>query len=258
MLTVVFISCSLLIPLSFVGVMVTREIAQNYLIIESEWPKLVHNFDQAQVDRLLQNNPKLKIFAEHIDFSKLTQGINELAGTLTRFLLEMAQNTFLNITNIALHSLLIVFFMYFFLKDGQVLKKRLQAIIPLNYKDEKAIAIKLKKVTEGIVFNTFLSGFIEGSWGAILFLITGLPSPFFWGVMMVALSIIPLVGANTVLLPAGIILLLTGSVVKGLIILIFGSGLIIVNQNFIKPKFDGKLSGMHPAIVVISSLGGMY
>jgi predicted PurR-regulated permease PerM len=68
---------------------------------------------------------------------------------------------------------------------------------------------------------------------------------------------IPLLGANTILLPAAIYKFIIGDTITGVVILIIGCGVILVNQNLIKPKLDGKKSGIHPAIVFISSMGGL-
>ena len=74
---------------------------------------------------------------------------------------------------------------------------------------------------------------------------------------MIVLSLIPLVGANTILVPAVIILFAAGNMSGALILLIFGVGVIIINQNIIRPRLDGHKSGMHPAIVFLASMGGL-
>ena len=257
-LTILIVIVVLLIPLGFVSTMVTKEVAHNYELVKTEWPKIEAEFESGRIDSLLTNNKYLKAVSSRVDTNKLGEKVGELVTEITRSFFDIAQSTLLSITNVAFHLLMIVFFMYFMLVDGRALRSRLQFLIPMDDNDEAAVMRKLTQVTEGIVFNTFLAGLVEGTWGGILLAIAGVPSPFFWGTMMVALSIIPLVGANSVLFPAGVILLSIGHVWQGLLVLILGTGLILINQNFIKPKLDGKRSGMHPAIVVIASLGGMF
>jgi len=68
---------------------------------------------------------------------------------------------------------------------------------------------------------------------------------------------IPIVGANAILMPTAIILFLSGDVVSGLIVLIIGSGGILISQNLIKPKVVGDKMKMHSAIVLLSMVGGI-
>jgi predicted PurR-regulated permease PerM len=55
---------------------------------------------------------------------------------------------------------------------------------------------------------------LQGVLGGILFAIMGIPSPIFWGAIMAFLALIPLVGAFIVYIPAGIIRISGGSLVK--------------------------------------------
>jgi predicted PurR-regulated permease PerM len=141
--------------------------------------------------------------------------------------------------------------------DGDALIKRLQYLIPLKDEDESALIAGIVKVTDGIVFNSFLLGIIEGAYGGLLFAIMGVPSPVFWGMIMAGLSIIPLVGTNTVMVPAAIIYLLIGDYTTGIVLLTAGTGVILVNQNIIRPRLDANRSGMHTVLALIASLGGL-
>ncbi|MDF1550762.1 MAG: AI-2E family transporter, partial [Bacteroidales bacterium] len=141
--------------------------------------------------------------------------------------------------------------------DGNKLIERIQYLVPLKDTEEKKMLEKLEKVTDAIVLNTFMLGFIEGAYGGILFSILGVSSPVFWGMLMAFLSIIPLVGANTVLVPMAVFQMLIGNVSTGVLILVIGTGAIIINQNIIRPRLDGHRSGMHPAIMFLASMGGL-
>lgn len=257
-ITIFIVLVVLFIPLTFVGTMVTKEIAYNYKLISTELPSWKKEFDNGAIQQYVDKNEKLKTVVDNLDMVKLRTQLEEAFKTVTGILFRVAQETILSITNVAFHALMIVFFLFFFLAQGDVLQRKLQYLIPFDDHDEREFMNKMRSVTEGIVFNTFLMGAIEGTWGGVLLAIAGVPSPFFWGTLMVLLSIIPLVGANAILLPIGIILLLIGNVWQGLLILLLGVGLVTVNQNFIKPRLDGHRSGMHPAIIVIASLGGMF
>ena len=116
---------------------------------------------------------------------------------------------------------------------------------------------ELVKTMRATVYGTLVIGVLEGTYGGILFALLDIPSPILWGCLMILLSILPLVGTNAVLFPAALFHLITGNWTGGLLLLILGSGAILVSQNIIRPKFVGTRSGVHPAIIVVSTIGGI-
>jgi len=169
----------------------------------------------------------------------------------------LIQKTFINVGMIMVHFFIVMFLLYYLLADGKTLIAKIQYLLPLKDSDERELFDKLEQVTDALIVNTFMIGIIEGTFGGVLFAILGIPSPFFWGTIMVFLSIIPLVGANSILIPMAIIQLAVGNFWTGMIILIVGVGAILINQNIIRPRLDGHKSGMHPAIMFLASMGGL-
>jgi predicted PurR-regulated permease PerM len=100
-------------------------------------------------------------------------------------------------------------------------------------------------------------GAIQGLLGGLAFWIAGVPSPAIWGLIMILLSIIPMIGSTIVWLPAGIILLLVGDVWQGIFILSVGVGVISVIDNILRPKLVGKDTQMHPLLIFFATLGGI-
>ena len=141
--------------------------------------------------------------------------------------------------------------------DGKKLISKIHSVSPFDRNDEKKGMDELIKITDTIVIYTFLIGVAEGIYGGTLFAILGISSPFFWGILMVILSMIPIVGANTIILPAALIQFVMGNYGNGFILLFLGAGLIIINQNIIKPKLTGDRTGLHPVLMFIASLGGI-
>ena len=100
-------------------------------------------------------------------------------------------------------------------------------------------------------------GSVQGLLGGIFFALLGLDAPAFWGVMMTACSLIPLVGPTAIWLPTAIILLLTGAVTKGIILLVLGTFGIALVDNFLRPVLVGRETRIPDFIVLLSTLGGI-
>jgi predicted PurR-regulated permease PerM len=71
------------------------------------------------------------------------------------------------------------------------------------------------------------------------------------------LSMIPLIGTNIVLIPTGLITLFSGRPAAGLIIMITGAVGVAITQNVVKPKLLGDRTGLHPALALLATIGGI-
>jgi predicted PurR-regulated permease PerM len=103
------------------------------------------------------------------------------------------------------------------------------------------------------VVIALLHGFV----GGLMFWILGLPSPVFWGAMMAFLSFLPILGAFVVYLPAGAILLLTGSPVKGIVLIVVGTVVVGQIDNIVRPLLVSGKTGMHTMLLFVSIMGGV-
>ncbi len=235
--------------------MVSKEIGNTYVLFTQNWTTvkeyIVHLPDKAS------SIPALEGLLKDVDWREVANRAGDMLSSSISFIMRVVQATFINAGIILVHFFIVLFLFYYLLLDGNALVKRLHYLLPLKDADEREMIKKFEQVTDAIVINTFLLGFLEGAYGGTLFAILGIPSPFFWGMLMAFLSIIPLVGANTVLLPMALIQFILGNIWSGIIILVLGSGAIIIDQNIIRPKLDGAKSGIHPAIMFLASMGGL-
>lgn len=255
MLTLLLVLFVMVIPMTFVGFMVSKEVGSTYISFTENWPQ-IQNYIREIPDKA-KEIPAFERALEHINWDEVAKGAQKLATTVAGFIFTLIQNTFINIGVLFVHFFIVMFLLYYLLADGKTLVKKIQYLLPLNDEDERKLFFRMEDVTDALIINTFMIGIIEGTYGGILFAFLGIPSPFFWGTMMVFLSIIPLVGANTILVPMGIIQIAIGNIGAGIIILVIGTGAILVNQNIIRPRLDGHRSGMHPAIMFLASMGGL-
>jgi predicted PurR-regulated permease PerM len=98
---------------------------------------------------------------------------------------------------------------------------------------------------------------LQGVLGGALFAIMGISSPIFWGAIMAFLAIIPIVGASIVYIPAGIILIIGGSYVKGIIVIAIGSLVISQTDQVVRPLLISGRAEMHPLLLFFSIMGGI-
>ena len=98
--------------------------------------------------------------------------------------------------------------------------------MPLGNDIEKALYDKFISTSRATLKGTILLGVIQGILGGVIILFVGIPSVFFWTLVMVVLSIIPAVGPLIVLLPITVYMIFFGS---GWQIAVLVLGMIVVS-----------------------------
>lgn len=183
---------------------------------------------------------------------KLAEWSSAISGYAYRILTSWGQNTL----QFVIQFFIMLYALYYFIKDGDSILKQLMYIAPLGDKNEKKLYTDFVSTSKATLKGTLLIGLIQGTLGAVAFLITGIPGFAFWGLVMVILSIIPSVGASLVLIPAAIIMLLLGNIWQAIVIIIF---VVIVSlvDNFLRVPLVGKDIQMHPLFIFFATLGGL-
>jgi predicted PurR-regulated permease PerM len=100
---------------------------------------------------------------------------------------------------------IMLFLLYFFLRDGDVMMARAQSLIPLDDARKVRLFHQLSNVTRAIVFGTSMTALAQGILIGIGFAIADLPSPVVFGVLAALLSMLPVGGAGFVWAPAAVL-----------------------------------------------------
>ncbi len=259
-LTLGVIVLLVVIPISILGILAYTEliaIAARYSAITREVSSAIARFSEAGLGGLLELFPVFEPYMDHIEQFSLQEILRDVMQVGSEFLLQAFQSSFVGAARTVGAGLLGLLLMFFFLLDGEKLVTSISAVIPMEQRDIDYISSETVQVTSATLVSTVLIGFFEGVYGAFLFLLIGIPSPFLWGLIMMVLSVIPLVGTNFVFVPTILILALSGRWVAAFVLLVFGVGGVGISQNLIKPKLLGTRSGLHPAVVLLATLGGI-
>jgi predicted PurR-regulated permease PerM len=155
------------------------------------------------------------------------------------------------------HVSLMLYAMFFFLKDGRAILDRILYYIPLPTEDEDRMVGRFVSVARATLRGTLVIGVVQGGLAGLAFALVGIPSAVFWGTLMAVLSMIPAVGTALVWLPATIYLLATGSVGRGLFLLAFCGLVVGMADNLLRPRLVGQDTKMHDLLILFSTLGGL-
>ena len=221
------------------------------------WSGTLESLSAEEFFEWFESIPVLGRLTEFLDVETLSSSLNDLLDQGSSLVLNLTRKSLMSISGILFHLFILSLLTFFLFREGERLSSRIRGLLPLADSDTDELLSELKNTTSATLISTFLIGVMEGIAGALLFLVFGLPSPLLFGLVIMVISLVPLVGANLILVPAGIVLLLMGRPFAGIAMTVIGVGFVTVTQNIIKPKLLGNRSGLHPALALISILGGI-
>ena len=151
----------------------------------------------------------------------------------------------------------VIFTMYYLFRDGDKIFTTIRDSLPLNQEQATAIMARTRDVIGASVYGVMAIAIIQGTLGGFAFWALGVPSAIVWGVVMVFLSMIPMLGAFLVWVPAAAYLGLTGHPVKALLMVLWGALVIGTADNFLRPKLVGERTKLHELLIFFAVLGGL-
>lgn len=176
------------------------------------------------------------------------------AGT---FLLRRAQDATLGTISFIFSAFVLLYCMFYFYIDGPALLTAIRKNIPLSGSDQDQILGKFISVTRATLKGVLFIATIQGAINGFGFWIVGIKGWIFWTVVMIVLSIVPMIGAAIVWIPALGYLLLTGQWVQAVVLFVI-CGLISGSvDNVLRPRLVGKDTQMHDLLIFFSTMGGL-
>ena len=167
--------------------------------------------------------------------------------------LSLGQNTFQFV--VALFVML--YLLFFLLRDGDVLSRRIREAIPLQRERQRNLAVRFTTVIRATIKGNLVVALVQGILGWLIFAILGVEAPVLLGVLIALLSLLPAVGAPVVWAPVALYLFATGQVWQAITLTLFGALVIGSADNILRPILVGKDTKLPDYIVLISTLGGI-
>jgi predicted PurR-regulated permease PerM len=247
LVTVIFVTVAIILPLVFVTEQVISEAVSAVNTVRSP------EFRQ-RIDAGLKSHPRL---ASGIDWLQARVNIGEQVQSLAGSAGAKIPAAFAG-SLAGLGQLFIALFtLFFFLRDFELFVNALRSVIPLSAKDADEVLHRVRLTIDASVRGRVLIAVIQGFLGGMMFWILGLPAPLLWGTVMVLLSLVPMLGAFLVWVPAALILALSGHAGKALILTAWGIVVIGTADNFLYPILVGKDIRLHTVVIFFAVLGGV-
>ena len=207
------------------------------------------------VDRLLEGVPFLESLRPYQE--QLVQKLGEVAGSMGGFVVRGLTDVTTATVRIVFLLFVMLYAMFFFLKDGRGVLNKILYYLPLSDADERRMLDRFVSVTRAMVKGTFLIGVVQGGLAGLGFWVAGIPSAAFWGTVMAVLSIVPGIGSGLVWLPACIYLLAADRIAPGIGLLLWCGVVVGTLDNLMRPWLVGRDTRMPDLMILLGTLGGL-
>jgi predicted PurR-regulated permease PerM len=253
-LTMVIIVAAVLVPAFLIASAVVRQAAKLYASIQSG--QIDTAAPIAWIEAIM---PQVVEIANQvgIQLGSIQHNLTTLAVQASQQLGSSALGAGQEAVRFTAMFLLMLYLLFFFLRDGRRLLELIIHALPIGDERERQLLAKFAEVSRATVRGTLLVGMAQGTLGGLLFWVLGIDAAAFWGVIMMVLSLVPALGPALVWLPAAIILFASGAFLRAIILVASGVVIIGLVDNLLRPILVGRDTKMPDYLVLVSTLGGL-
>ena len=189
--------------------------------------------------------------------ASLGEPLSDAVRTGMRGLLGGALGVLGGVPGAFVGGVVFLFALFAFLRDGDRFVRWLKRAAPLS----AATADALVRRTDALLWAAVVGNVVVAGVQAILtvagFLVLGVDNVVFWGVATFLLSLLPIIGASIVWLPAVGYLLLVGNVPEAVGLFVYGTVVISGSDNLVRPLSMRRGTDLNSAVLVVGIFGGV-
>jgi predicted PurR-regulated permease PerM len=181
----------------------------------------------------------------------------EASRSVLQSLASLGGKVFLGAVGTVVGFVLMVFMLFFFIRDGEEMVATARELIPMSQAYKAKLFNHLAGVTRAMVYGTGLTALLQGILVGVAFLIVGLPSPVVFGVLAALAALLPIGGTALVWAPAAIVLAVQGRWGAAVFVAIWGALLVSLVDNVVRPMLVAGRAAVGTLTVFIGVLGGI-
>ncbi len=190
--------------------------------------------------------------------ARIMESVGTAAKAAGAFLVAGASRIGAGTAAFILDLFIMLYGMFYFLRDGRLILQKIFYYTPLNHDDEVQVLQRLTSVTRATIKGTLLIGVIQGALAGIGFWVAGIEGAAFWGTLMAFLSVVPGIGAALVWVPAVIYLYIVGQSLTATLLLAWCLAGVGTIDNVLRPTLVGKDAKMPDLLILVGTLGGLF
>ena len=204
-------------------------------------------------DWLLKRMPYLPAISGTEVKAMLLKGFGDFSSSMAFQLGGLLKNTLAVLLNL----LIMLVSLFFFFRSGESYYRTAMELLPFTLEQKRAIALKFHDTFTAVINGVFLIALLQGTMTGVGFALFGVPFAVFWGFLAAILALLPIGGAALVWLPGAAYLYLSGSTLHSILLALWGTLLVSLPDNFLKPLIIGKKAKISSFFLFLGILGGL-
>jgi predicted PurR-regulated permease PerM len=241
-------------PLAIVGVVFARQVAA--ILSNMSKSNLSYNELLQRLDTVPVIGGAVRWIRDSAPVSadQIQGWLVEGAQTVLKTAASMGGSLALGIMGSLVGFFMMLFLLFFLLRDGRALLKRLIGFIPMEPRPRGQLISYLGAVTRAVVFGSVATALIQGICAGVGFALVGLPSPVVFAVLATMAAFLP-VGSALVLVPAVLYLMFQGHWGAAIFLGIWSAGVGVID-NILRPFLTATQAEVSTLAVFVGAIGG--
>jgi len=258
LLSVLAVLFTVLIPLSiFVNISIAQfQIFYRDITAFSQGGSGVYDVVVSSFDRINLLLAKIPYIDYRLSVENMQALLQQNLAPLANFLLSSSVNVGVSFAQSLPMLIVFVYLIWYGFPEYDRFIHFAKRLSPLSESLDNLYLERITAMIKGIAKGTFTIALVQGGIAAISLWVAGVPYVFFWFVVLVILSVLPL-GASLITVPAAAVLFLLGNFWPAIFILIVQFVITSTIDNIMRPYLIPKEAELHPVLLLLSFIGGI-
>ena len=228
-----------LVPISLIVWMVVNQVQDIALAPESVVEPLKH------IAALIHDKTGYNLWQE--------KNITSLVGVIP----HLGQWVLGSIMDFGINIIVLMFVLYFMLIGGYRMEDYFRDLLPFNHSTSRSVMREVHMIVRSNAIGIPLLAIIQGIVAYISYVIFGVPSALFWGVLTCFATIIPIVGTALIWVPLSVYLALSGGWGNAIGLTLYGTIVITHVDNVVRFMMQKKMADTHPLVTIFGVIIGL-
>jgi predicted PurR-regulated permease PerM len=194
----------------------------------------------------------------HIEGLQLSESIAQVTAWLGGWFRGIVVGLGRSIPGLFMNGMVALVIIYVFLpRYKSPGKQEILEIVPFPPEITQLFMDKIDIMVKAMFKGTFVIAIAQGLAMGLVLWIAGVPFVFFFTLVSMLLSLVPLIGVSLVAWPVGIFLLLIGNTWQGVFVIAAFLVFVANIDTVLRPYLIPKGAQLNPALVILSVFGGL-
>lgn len=158
---------------------------------------------------------------------------------------------------LVVNTLVMVVALYFLLAEGHRLLEWLDEVTPLDPGQFRELLATFNGAVGAVVVSAVATAGAQAALAFVGFLVAGVPQPAFFASLTFVGALVPLVGANVVVLPVAALHYASGHPLAAGLLALWSVAVVGTIDNLLKPLLMRRGLSVHVSLVFLALLGGL-